>query len=57
MPQPDWPLLADFGLVKVAHIEEELTGSDVAVGTPSYMPPEQAGADDVDFRAICIPWA
>lgn len=51
MPQPDWPLLADFGLVKVAQIDEELTGTGVAVGTPSYMPPEQAGADDVDFRA------
>lgn len=51
MPQPDWPLLADFGLVKVAQVGEELTGSGVAVGTPSYMPPEQASADEVDARA------
>jgi len=51
MPQPDWPLLADFGLVKVAQVDEELTGTGVAVGTPSYMPPEQASADEVDFRA------
>jgi serine/threonine-protein kinase len=51
MPQPDWPLLADFGLVKVEQVDEELTGTGVAVGTPSYMPPEQASGDDVDSRA------
>lgn len=51
MPQPDWPLLTDFGLVKVTETDEELTASDVAVGTPSYMPPEQASAEEVDGRA------
>ncbi len=51
MPQPDWPLLADFGLVKVPNPDEEITGSDVALGTPAYIPPEQASAETVDPRA------
>jgi len=50
MPQEDWPLLADFGLVKVKNLQESLTESDLAIGTPAYMAPEQAQSNPVDPR-------
>ena len=45
--------LTDFGLVKqLGEGDLSLTKSGAAVGTPYYMPPEQAQArDDVDVRA------
>ena len=46
----DWPLLADFGLVKVKNLQESLTESDLAIGTPAYMAPEQALSKPVDPR-------
>ncbi len=44
LPQPDWPLLADFGLVKLpeTHQKEVLTRTGTSLGTPSYVAPEQA---------------
>jgi serine/threonine protein kinase len=51
MPQPDWPLLTDFGLVKIPNPDEMLTDSDICIGTPAYIPPEQAGAQTIDHRA------
>ena len=36
------PLVADFGLAKVLDSELGLTQSTAAMGTPHYMPPEQA---------------
>ena len=51
MPRDDWPLLADFGLVKVKNPKELLTISDMALGTPSYMSPEQVMGKKVDLRA------
>lgn len=46
------PKVADFGLAKSAGRDDGLTGTDSAVGTPNYMPPEQAvGGKDVDERA------
>lgn len=51
MPQPDWPLLADFGLVKMRNPDQDITASDVVIGTPAYISPEQASAGTVDPRA------
>jgi tetratricopeptide (TPR) repeat protein len=44
--------LADFGIARAAEVTgEELTRVGTAVGTPKYMPPEQAGGEPVDFRS------
>jgi serine/threonine protein kinase len=46
------PMLADFGIVKVLESKDEKMEEaiGVGVGTPEYMPPEQAMGKDVDFR-------
>lgn len=51
MPTADWPLLADFGLVKVKSADEQLTDSGMIIGTPEYISPEQASGESVDHRA------
>ena len=39
---PYSPKVTDFGLAKQIHGNSELTGTGQVLGTPSYMPPEQA---------------
>lgn len=44
----DEPMITDFGLAKRADAEEShLTMTGTIIGTPSYMPPEQARGGDV----------
>lgn len=38
----DQPRVTDFGLAKHIQVDSSLTASGEAMGTPSYMPPEQA---------------
>ena len=40
--QNDQPRITDFGLAKSINVESDLTVSGAVLGTPSYMPPEQA---------------
>ena len=46
-----WPLLADFGLAKIAEGSTELTASGASVGTPEYMSPEQGQGLPADHRS------
>ena len=39
------PKVTDFGLAKKVESDEGLTASGAVMGTPSYMPPEQASGD------------
>jgi serine/threonine protein kinase len=50
MPQSDWPVLADFGLVKRSDGEKGLTLAGTFMGTPSYIAPEQARDLPIDPR-------
>jgi serine/threonine protein kinase len=51
LPSEDWPLLADFGLVKLQQARRALTQAGVILGTPDYTSPEQALGESIDHRA------
>ena len=51
MQQEDWPVLADFGLVKRSSDEKGLTLSGTFLGTANYIAPEQARDVELDARA------
>lgn len=42
--------LADFGIVRDHHDDQNITGPDIIAGTPRFMAPEQAMGDPVDGR-------
>jgi len=50
LARPDWPLLADFGLVKLIGRKRGITQPGVSIGTPAYFSPEQASGDEIDHR-------
>jgi tRNA A-37 threonylcarbamoyl transferase component Bud32 len=43
--------VTDFGLCKRTRIDSNLTGTGQILGTPSYMPPEQASSEEIDVTA------
>ncbi|MGQ0537518.1 MAG: protein kinase domain-containing protein [Gemmatimonadaceae bacterium] len=46
------PMLTDFGIARAAEGDSRLTVTGIAVGTPTYMSPEQAlGERDIDGRS------
>jgi serine/threonine protein kinase len=52
LPTADWPLLADFGLVKMQRSTlVELTAPGQVMGTMAYAAPEQMQAGQIDARA------
>jgi serine/threonine protein kinase/formylglycine-generating enzyme required for sulfatase activity len=50
LPAPDWPMLADFGIVKLRDDDQQLTNPGLVIGTATYMAPEQASGRPVDAR-------
>ena len=50
MMREDWPLLADFGLVKVAGSQQKLTQPGSILGTATYLSPEQVAGEEVGPR-------
>jgi len=51
LPRPDWPLLADFGLVKIIGHKRGITRPGMSIGTPAYLSPEQAAGEEIDHRS------
>ena len=51
LARTDWPLLADFGLVKLLGRQQDITKPGTSIGTPAYLSPEQAAGEEVDHRS------
>lgn len=51
LPQPDWPLLADFGLMKMLSGQQRITRPGTILGTPAYFAPEQISGSSADARS------
>jgi serine/threonine-protein kinase len=51
LSRPDWPRLADFGLVKILGRQRGITKPGMTIGTPAYFSPEQAIGGDIDHRS------
>lgn len=51
------PKIADFGLAKVVDSEIAATRTGEVLGTPGYMPPEQARGSAVELTAACDVYA
>ena len=52
--EPDFVKILDFGLAKIQHPDKAdpgLTRQGIVYGTPMYLSPEQARADDIDWRS------
>ncbi len=52
------PKIVDFGIAKIEQSEVKLTQAGEVLGSPTYMSPEQARGDEVDYRAdiwsVCV---
>jgi hypothetical protein len=51
LARPEWPLLADFGLIKLMDRQRGITQPGTSLGTPAYFSPEQAAGNEVDRRS------
>lgn len=51
LARPEWPLLADFGLIKMMDRQRGITRPGTSMGTPAYFSPEQAAGQEVDHRS------
>jgi serine/threonine protein kinase len=51
LARPEWPLLADFGLIKLLDRQRAITRPGTSLGTPTYFSPEQAMGGEVDRRS------
>ncbi len=51
LPQQDWPLLGDFGMVKVSDADKALTATGLIMGSPAYIAPEQARGEKIGIHA------
>jgi serine/threonine protein kinase len=50
LARADWPLLGDFGLVKLLGHQQDITRPGLSTGTPAYFSPEQVAGETVDHR-------